>query len=700
MSQFSTNLFFALLVIFIVAFLETQCLDTTGSEERREQVKKMEEQTDQDVQNLKRNMTEQNEFTENLTRYNLRKKTNRGDAVGKRGEKKPGDNDDRLSDTVSKKKKEKKNQILKKNHRRISSLKNAMQSKKHAKVKKIKAKKVKGKPAKTKKRKFSRITEDEENRITRKNEPGKKKTGGSGNGGKANKQKGNKKTNSGEIKKNINTSESHPLFSFSNYLLAECGKKYKLVPGTSYLFTTDGGHLSRNCRSTFSSPSGTKIQFFCPVFNLHLKKCKKESLLLIENKHIKWPFCKSDVVNIETIGHRLQVHHKRSRLPRKKCPGAFLCEVTVHRKHGIITVKPPVIEKPPVSVTDPHPVPTDPHPVPTDPHPVPTDPHPVPTDPHPVPTVPDPSTTTATTKKTTSTSTTTTTTAPTTTSTTTTRTTTTTPPTIPVHITKPPIDGKPPPTVQHRPYCPNCNRGDIVITRIVGGMPARLKEFPFQARVMVRNKILCSGTLISSDLVLSAAHCFSEGYTNTVVFLGDHDTTIDEHYSQVIDVRNVIVHEDFNTKTMDNDIALVELTRPAVITPYVIPACIATSRDNFQSSLCVVSGWGHKHYGGSTSNELMKVGVDLITNEECQLMYNEKGYTITDNMICTYTQNKDACQGDSGGPLVRQTSDGMWVLIGIVSFGYKCAHNLSPGVFTKVEVYKDWISRNIYHLNC
>ncbi|KAK8400236.1 hypothetical protein O3P69_003144 [Scylla paramamosain] len=583
--------------------------------------------------------------------------------------------------------------------------------------------------------------------------------------------------------KSITTSKKHPTFSFSNYLLADCGKTYNLVRGTSYLFTSDGGQQSRNCRSTFLSSPGTSIKFFCPVFNLHLKKCKKESLLLTENKSVKWPFCKTDVVNIETIGTSLQVLHKRRRLAKKKCPGAFLCEISVRSKHGIVTVKPPVTTKPkpthPVPVTDPFPIHTVKPPVTTKPKPT----HPIPvTDPFPIHTSasrsannhdhhpdhhhnhhpdhhhdhhPDHH-----------------------------------------HDHHPDHHNKDDKHVDHchdygshnyinnndddddddnngashkygtsddrnfykyyhnivddtttsddnhedydknhHDFCTNnvynhkntnddyndddevtymahphhhtthrCQTTATLPTQallpIVGGIQAREKEFPFQARIMVHNKILCSGTLISLNLILTAAHCFPQGHEGTLVTLGEYDTKVNEPYSQVIKVRNVIKHENFNKKTMDNDIAILELIEPAVITPYVIPACIATSKDTFPSSLTVTSGWGHDKFGGSVSTVLMKVGLDLISNEECQQMYSSRGYTITSNMICTYTQNKDACQGDSGGPLVRQTTDGKWVLIGIVSFGYMCAHESSPGVFTNVAVYKDWISRNIYHLNC
>ena len=53
------------------------------------------------------------------------------------------------------------------------------------------------------------------------------------------------------------------------------------------------------------------------------------------------------------------------------------------------------------------------------------------------------------------------------------------------------------------------------------------------------------------------------------------------------------------------------------------------------------------------------------------------------------TQNlgKDSCQGDSGGPM---TSDGYHV--GIVSWGYGCARDGYPGVYSQTDAFLDFIA--------
>jgi secreted trypsin-like serine protease len=60
--------------------------------------------------------------------------------------------------------------------------------------------------------------------------------------------------------------------------------------------------------------------------------------------------------------------------------------------------------------------------------------------------------------------------------------------------------------------------------------------------------------------------------------------------------------------------------------------------------------------------------------------------------ICALGErNMDACQGDSGGPLVR-LNKGKATLVGLVSFGPGCGLDRTPGVYTEVAYFHDWIA--------
>ncbi|GIY37130.1 clotting factor B [Caerostris extrusa] len=56
---------------------------------------------------------------------------------------------------------------------------------------------------------------------------------------------------------------------------------------------------------------------------------------------------------------------------------------------------------------------------------------------------------------------------------------------------------------------------------------------------------------------------------------------------------------------------------------------------------------------------------------------------------------EDDNEGDSGGPLLFEFARDYFVLVGIVSFGYKCAEPNFPGVYTRVSSYLPWITQYI-----
>jgi len=64
------------------------------------------------------------------------------------------------------------------------------------------------------------------------------------------------------------------------------------------------------------------------------------------------------------------------------------------------------------------------------------------------------------------------------------------------------------------------------------------------------------------------------------------------------------------------------------------------------SALTFQTGWGHTEYGGTSSDKLMKVTLNLVEFNECKKKILESSdLEITENQLCAYAKNADTCQG-------------------------------------------------------
>lgn len=93
-----------------------------------------------------------------------------------------------------------------------------------------------------------------------------------------------------------------------------------------------------------------------------------------------------------------------------------------------------------------------------------------------------------------------------------------------------------------------------------------------------------------------------------------------------------------------------------------------------------VVGWGSTKYEGLAAQTLMQVSVPITNNQGCL-----SKITMPTKQICAgYDEGgKDSCQGDSGGPLVVEIGNGIFELVGLVSFGVRCAEYMKPGMNIK-----------------
>uniref|UniRef100_A0A3B3RGG3 Prothrombin n=1 Tax=Paramormyrops kingsleyae TaxID=1676925 RepID=A0A3B3RGG3_9TELE len=255
-------------------------------------------------------------------------------------------------------------------------------------------------------------------------------------------------------------------------------------------------------------------------------------------------------------------------------------------------------------------------------------------------------------------------------------------------------------------------------TRIVKGLDAEVGSAPWQVMLYKKSpqELLCGASLISSQWVLTAAHCilypaWGKNYTtdDILVRLGKHSRTkFERGIEKIVAIDRIIVHPKYNwQKNLNRDIALLHMKKPVSFTPQIHPICLPnkgiTRTLLFSGYKGRVTGWGNlketwnpdQH---SLPSILQQIHLPIVEQDTCRASTN---IPITDNMFCAGYKPEDstrgdACEGDSGGPFVmKNPDDNRWYQIGIVSWGEGCDRDGKYGFYTHVFRMMRWLKKVI-----
>jgi len=246
---------------------------------------------------------------------------------------------------------------------------------------------------------------------------------------------------------------------------------------------------------------------------------------------------------------------------------------------------------------------------------------------------------------------------------------------------------------------------------IIGGYEATRGAWPWMAGLVRASQVdtyqgqFCGGSLIDDDWVLTAAHCTIGNNPDEIdVIIGVHDLELDLNngIGERIGVKRIIMHPEYDDRTMMNDLSLIQLDRP--VTGFS-PVSLVSGTSDLATRLATAIGWGDtdiRQFQQNYPTTLQQVELPIVSNTTCIAAYddwipNNTPHSNFDGMICAgYAQGgKDSCSGDSGGPLIVYESN-HWELAGITSFGDGCAEPGRYGVYTRVSHYLDFIADTLY----
>ncbi|WP_155757119.1 S1 family serine peptidase [Acinetobacter modestus] len=267
--------------------------------------------------------------------------------------------------------------------------------------------------------------------------------------------------------------------------------------------------------------------------------------------------------------------------------------------------------------------------------------------------------------------------------------------------------------------------------RIINGDTASEAQMPWQVALVTNpldayQSYVCSGSLIADRWVVTAAHCaeqLKKLNKDYYVLVGTNNLQ-DNQQAQIIKVKQSYIHEQYNNRIYDNDLALLELERAVdfikcgincqtidLINPVI-------EKQNAPiTTLVKVAGWGVlEDCENSQSGICQQYSGKMIRNPQLYpttLRYTTLKLThclsssslyqvkqITENMLCAESpvqyQPRDTCLGDSGAGLTIENDFNRPYLLGIASWGVGCAKSGYPGVYTRVANYNSWINRYIH----
>ena len=174
-----------------------------------------------------------------------------------------------------------------------------------------------------------------------------------------------------------------------------------------------------------------------------------------------------------------------------------------------------------------------------------------------------------------------------------------------------------------------CSQFDAEINaRIVGGELAANHTWGWAVSLSYLNVAVCGGTILSERYVITAAHCVfgTESSPDEFSITAGTDR-LNGIEGQTSSVSRIHSHPDYNERTNENDIAILELTTPiSFVDPHVSKLCLPMVPTVEQSQYpyvhrpIVAIGWGTTSSRGNASLDLRQVTVNILPSNDstCQ----------------------------------------------------------------------------------
>ncbi|CAF0775686.1 unnamed protein product [Didymodactylos carnosus] len=251
--------------------------------------------------------------------------------------------------------------------------------------------------------------------------------------------------------------------------------------------------------------------------------------------------------------------------------------------------------------------------------------------------------------------------------------------------------------------------------RIVNGSPAKLEQWPWAASLVIKpnykhngTRNVCSGTLVSSWNILTAAHCLDEHLFKERwkldaeppplfkdlfdIHLGMYNISIDNNewssHNEIFTISNFTLHPEYQSLSEDGatvkyDLAIIKLNKRIDRSSIKDWICLPVNDVTDQDILKVI-GYGELNEKIMLNMIDVKVLVNQHDREQCETQILD----LSADSFCTNSTSSGTLGvGDSGAPSMTMKHS-RWHIAGIMS---KTGTTKSYAGMTNVYKHLDWI---------
>jgi secreted trypsin-like serine protease len=115
-----------------------------------------------------------------------------------------------------------------------------------------------------------------------------------------------------------------------------------------------------------------------------------------------------------------------------------------------------------------------------------------------------------------------------------------------------------------------CSTNSAILTKIVGGESASTATWSWAVSISIAGSYLCGGSIVSSSWVITAAHCVKDFQASQITIYAGSILRWSGSQNRV--ASHIFVHPNYNSVSYVNDIALLHLTSPLIMSDSSVSA--------------------------------------------------------------------------------------------------------------------------------